>query len=516
MLVTPPPPPPPVVARAELGHGWIVTAGVFSTAATLISFATTLLHLRHYRRPNAQRFVVRIIGMVPIYAISSWISLVSLNAAFYVDAIRDIYEAFVVYCFFNLLVTFLGGERELLFKLHTRPPVEYIWPVRLWIKEMDASSTCGAGDPYTFLSIKRGILQFVYIKPILAVLTMVLKLFDAFKDGDLSLDSGYFWITVVYNVTFSWCLYCLSMFFLATRHDLEPFRAVPKFLCIKAIIFFSFWQGVGISLLVKIGIIHSTAELFTADNIAVAMQDFLICLEMVPAAMGHWSAFSYRDYTGPDLAGRMPMFYALRDAFGYKDVWQDTVTTVSGSEFNYRTFEPADGVAASWQKRINTGLRYSQGGRNKYWIAHKYDSPRAGQYTGESSHQAMPVALTPQDWADPEASGMLGFQEATWDVEAERAYTEAREMIYGDVNCPVLPVTRRPRHIGHVEAGGSGGGGGGGGRYGTGNHAARREASSASSASMRPPRPKRKHKRKTQSSSDPTMPLIVDDSYVRH
>jgi hypothetical protein len=29
---------------------------------------------------------------VPVYAISSWISLVSLNAAFYVDAFRDIYE----------------------------------------------------------------------------------------------------------------------------------------------------------------------------------------------------------------------------------------------------------------------------------------------------------------------------------------------------------------------------------------------------------------------------------------
>ncbi|KAI8050786.1 organic solute transporter Ostalpha-domain-containing protein [Syncephalis plumigaleata] len=500
---------PPVMAKAELGQGWIITAGLFSAVATLVSLVTTILHLRHYRRPNAQRSVVRIIGMVPVYAISSWLSLVSLNAAFYVDGIRDIYEAFVVYCFFNLLVTFLGGERELLYKLHTRPPVEYIWPVRLWVKEMDA------GDPYTFLSIKRGILQFVYIKPILAVLTMILKLFDTYGDGDLSLNSGYFWITVVYNVTFSWCLYCLSMFFLATHHDLEPFRAVPKFLCIKAIIFFSFWQGVGISLLVKIGIIHTT-ELFTADNISVAMQDFLICLEMVPAAIGHWSAFSYRDYTGSDLAGRMPMFYALRDALGYKDIWQDTLTTVSGTEFNYRTFEPADGVAASWQKRINTGLRYTQGGRNKYWIVNEYDNPVSGQHhVGESSQQgAMPVALTPQDWEDPESSGMLGFQEATWDVEAERDYAEAREMIYGDVNYPVLPVSRRRggRQLSsNIESGI--------GRYGIGTDSSSHSRQSASSSM--PTRPKRKHKRKAPSTSNtrpsnPTTPLIIDDAYVRH
>lgn len=44
---------------------------------------------------------------VPIYAISSLLSLYSLAAAFYVDAIRDLYEAFVIYCFFSLLVEYL-------------------------------------------------------------------------------------------------------------------------------------------------------------------------------------------------------------------------------------------------------------------------------------------------------------------------------------------------------------------------------------------------------------------------
>lgn len=38
------------------------------------------------------RMVVRIMLMVPIYAISSLISLFSLEAAFVIDAIRDIYE----------------------------------------------------------------------------------------------------------------------------------------------------------------------------------------------------------------------------------------------------------------------------------------------------------------------------------------------------------------------------------------------------------------------------------------
>lgn len=36
--------------------------------------------------------VIRIMLMVPIYGVASLISLFSLNAAFVIDAIRDIYE----------------------------------------------------------------------------------------------------------------------------------------------------------------------------------------------------------------------------------------------------------------------------------------------------------------------------------------------------------------------------------------------------------------------------------------
>lgn len=37
--------------------------------------------------------VIRIMLMVPLYAVASLISLFSLEAAFFIDVIRDIYEA---------------------------------------------------------------------------------------------------------------------------------------------------------------------------------------------------------------------------------------------------------------------------------------------------------------------------------------------------------------------------------------------------------------------------------------
>jgi hypothetical protein len=65
----------------------------------------------------------------------------------------SVLQAFVIYCFFVLLVDYLGGERSLLIRLHGRPPVAAIFPVSLWRREVDVS------DPYTFLFLKRGILR---------------------------------------------------------------------------------------------------------------------------------------------------------------------------------------------------------------------------------------------------------------------------------------------------------------------------------------------------------------------
>jgi hypothetical protein len=135
-----------------------------------------------------------------------------------VDTFRDIYEAFVIYAFFNLLLNRLGGERALIIMLHSRPPSENFFPGTLYSREIYV------GDPYTFLFVKRGILQFVYVKPILAILTMILKATDNYHDGEISWTSAYFYLTFFYNLSVCLSLWCLVVFFYATKVDLKDFR----------------------------------------------------------------------------------------------------------------------------------------------------------------------------------------------------------------------------------------------------------------------------------------------------
>jgi hypothetical protein len=93
-------------------------AGFFAWTAVFLSTWLIYKHLRNYNEPNLQRPIVRILLMVPIYAINSWVSLRWSFVSLYLDLIRDSYEAYVVYQFFVLLVEFIdthdnpNGELE--------------------------------------------------------------------------------------------------------------------------------------------------------------------------------------------------------------------------------------------------------------------------------------------------------------------------------------------------------------------------------------------------------------------
>lgn len=52
-------------------------------------------------------------------------------------------------------------------------------------------------------------------------------------------------------------------------------------------------QGVAIAILVKVGVIHDT-KLYSSDELAKGLQDFIICIEMFIAAIAHKFAFPYQ------------------------------------------------------------------------------------------------------------------------------------------------------------------------------------------------------------------------------
>ena len=303
-------------------------------------------------------------------------------------------------------------------------------------------------DPHTFLWIKRGILQYTWIKPLLALATIIMKATGTYQDGVISWDSGYLWTAVIYNVSIAWSLYDLALFWVCMSADLQPFRPMPKFLCIKGIIFASWWQGFFLSILVWLGAIPSLGGGYTSDKTAVAIQDALICFEMPLFAISHWYAFSWKDYADPTVSdARMPMRFAFRDTFGPRDLIEDAKETWSGNKYEYRYFDAEDNVMAheessSRRARMREGMRYERGGRGKYWIpspgtdakqpllSRFADSHARTMSPGNGRSRSRSLNSKGYDYgtsAQPE--------EPELDPEEETLYESAKALEFGDWNC---------------------------------------------------------------------------------
>lgn len=427
---------------------WVVIlAGVSALIACIATVVSILLQAKNYRKPLLQRHVIRILVLVPIFSIASWASLTSLQVAFWVDPVRDIYEAFTIYTFFQVLVNFLGGERSLIIMMHGRPPVSHPWPMNHVFAKVDIS------DPHSFLQIKRGILQYAWIKPFLALTTIICKATGTFREGVMAVNSGYMWTSLIYNVSIFWSLYDLALFWVCMTHDLQPFRPMPKFLCIKGIIFASWWQGFFLSILVWLGAIPSIDGTgYNADNLAAAIQDALICFEMPFFAVAQAYAFSWADYADKTISdARMPIRFALRDAFGSRDLIEDCKDTWNGQKYEYRYFDADDNVmaheeSASREARMREGMRYERNGRGKYWVPAASESrkpllrkvlPHSHARTmspggGGHGHQSRSTSRG-------KGYGTVDDLEATeQDPEEERLYVNARALEFGDWNYPVI------------------------------------------------------------------------------
>ena len=72
--------------------GLWAAAGTFAGLAMIVSLVSVFSHLCSFTRPLLQRSIVRILLIIPIYSLSSWLSLRYEKNAIYFDTVRDIYE----------------------------------------------------------------------------------------------------------------------------------------------------------------------------------------------------------------------------------------------------------------------------------------------------------------------------------------------------------------------------------------------------------------------------------------
>ena len=63
-----------------------------------------------------------------------------------------------------------------------------------------------------------------------------------YGEGGFNPSKGYFYITIINNISVAYAFLVLANFYASLKFRLQPFHPMGKFLCIKFIVFFAFWQ----------------------------------------------------------------------------------------------------------------------------------------------------------------------------------------------------------------------------------------------------------------------------------
>uniref|UniRef100_A0A7S4PJ80 Transmembrane protein 184C n=1 Tax=Guillardia theta TaxID=55529 RepID=A0A7S4PJ80_GUITH len=367
--------------------GWLI-ATCFVAVTLPISIWEIIMHLRYMQVPLLQVPVIRILWMVPIYTVDSWLALrfswTELRTlSLYINVARECYEAFVVYNFLIFLARYVaiagsstlqreessmgnvarsssvntetcseeGSRKEELRNMDAqlkrilarKPAVPHIFPMSCMLEPWDTTSTAHHESCLFLSRVKSGVVQYIVVKLACALAAFILKPLSMWGEGRLQPSQGFFWAAMVTNFSQAWALYCLILFYKGLRHELAPMKPLGKFLAVKAIVFFSFWQSLAIAILVQLDVIAEIPSIYPeTSELAAATQDFLICIEMLIFAIVHHTVFSYREFLHEDPQvsnieldvensepGRKDFKSSLKAMVDLDDLWQDTRGTLA-------------------------------------------------------------------------------------------------------------------------------------------------------------------------------------------
>eukprot|EP00201_Polytomella_parva_P023796 CAMPEP_0175043624 /NCGR_PEP_ID=MMETSP0052_2-20121109/3304_1 /TAXON_ID=51329 ORGANISM="Polytomella parva, Strain SAG 63-3" /NCGR_SAMPLE_ID=MMETSP0052_2 /ASSEMBLY_ACC=CAM_ASM_000194 /LENGTH=293 /DNA_ID=CAMNT_0016306731 /DNA_START=153 /DNA_END=1030 /DNA_ORIENTATION=- len=236
----------------------------------------------------------------------------------YYDVPRDCYEAWMIYNFLSLCMAYVGGPGAIVVKSEGKV-IEPSWCL------MTCCWPPIPVDGFLLRKCKQGTLQFVLIKPILASLTLIFFAFGNYEDGDWSMTGGYLYISIIYNICYTIALYYLLVFYVGCEELLRPYHPLMKLVIIKMVIFLTFWQSIGISMF---------SSRFSDPSDTGALQDWMVCMEMLLSAFMMWFGFPHSEYK---IGGRSSGFTmaAFAHAISLQDVYSDVMHQFNP---NYKTY----------------------------------------------------------------------------------------------------------------------------------------------------------------------------------
>ncbi|XP_027131526.1 transmembrane protein 184C-like, partial [Larimichthys crocea] len=266
--------------------------------------------------------------------------------------------------------------------------------------------------------VSLGVLQYTVVRPVTTVIALICQLCGVYDEANFSFRNAWSYLVIINNISQLFAMYCLVLLYRSLKEELTPIRPVGKFLCVKLVVFVSFWQAVLIAFLVKVGVISDkhTWDWDSVEAVATGLQDFIICIEMFLAAIAHHYTFTYKPYVQEAEEGScFDSFLAMWD---FSDIRADVTEQVRhvGRTFLGRPNKMYFGTVARPEHTEHTGLltATSQDPVAVATTSMPSSPSSSGLYQG-LGHTHAPHSI----------SAPAGFTSSSWDDDSDHTPPEA-------------------------------------------------------------------------------------------
>ncbi|OKL57467.1 hypothetical protein UA08_06929 [Talaromyces atroroseus] len=279
----------------------VILCAVLTVVSFILASIIIFGHATHYSQPDQQRYIIRILFMIPIYSITSFLCVYFYKESVYYELIGNCYEPFAIASFFTLLCQYIApdvhSQKEYFRQIE---PNNWVWPIP-WLQRCTGGQNGLWRKPRSGLTwfniVWIGVFQYCIIRVVMTIIAVAAQANDRYCEDSDNPEFAHVWVLIIESVAVTIAMYCLIQFYMQIHKDIAQYKPFLKILCIKLVIFLSFWQSTIIDFLTSSGVVKSSAKV-TLNDWNNALPNLLICIEMSLFAILHFWGFPWRPYVG--------------------------------------------------------------------------------------------------------------------------------------------------------------------------------------------------------------------------
>ncbi|OAA53124.1 hypothetical protein ISF_08965 [Cordyceps fumosorosea ARSEF 2679] len=270
-----------------------ILAGACTALACLVSFVHMWRHATHLSVPRQQVKVMRVISLVPLYAIVNFLCICFPQAQVYLDPILELIQALCLASYFMLLCEYISPHNEGRDGFFSQ----------IEIKDKKAEGGVVQDGVKWFAQRCVMIFQYPVIALGVAIATIITQVAGVYCQYESQTNFAKLWLSIATTLSSGMAIAAVLLVAVQLKTHMPNLKPMTKLIAIKLVVGLAFLQQILFWILQSTHVLKETDTLTYAD-LHYGIPSLLSCLEMVPISFVVFWAYPVGPYKLEHLVAR--------------------------------------------------------------------------------------------------------------------------------------------------------------------------------------------------------------------